>query len=151
MFDMEIEEPANIPSHAYLDQRKTRGDMLKELGFDSYAEYLDSDLWRSIRERVFYEKGRRCTCCSKMASQVHHAEYTDENLAGDNLDELFPVCGECHRKTHFKRGKFRSQRASKQSLNRRKNSNRGKSKRHKQMLRDQQINDIAAEQNAQYF
>ncbi len=76
-------------------------DNLQSLGFVSYADYLKSPLWASIRSRVYASKGRICLDCkSHRATQIHHRQYDLETLKGDTLNYLVPVCRNCHRKEH---------------------------------------------------
>lgn len=78
-----------------------RNDTCKKIGFKSYAAYLDSPLWKSIRKRVFSFKGGDCVSCGGKANQIHHSEYTYENLSGKTFDGLYPVCGDCHHSAEF--------------------------------------------------
>src|SRR5688572_32003249 len=66
---------------------------LKELGFSSYAEYLQSDLWATIRARVLDRDNHTCVFCSKPARQVHHRRYGVHILAGRDLMPLKSLCG----------------------------------------------------------
>jgi hypothetical protein len=77
-----------------------RQGYLRDLGFGAYLDYLESDLWRSIRERVFAES-RECFACGRYATQVHHERYTPENLSGRSLAGLWRVCGSCHHLAEF--------------------------------------------------
>lgn len=90
-----------------------RPAILKRHGFASYEGYLQSGTWKSIRSRVFRLKGIHCVCCESMAEQVHHSEYTAENMfnVSDSAirETLFPVCDDCHRIVHFGHCSFRSQ------------------------------------------
>jgi 5-methylcytosine-specific restriction endonuclease McrA len=70
-------------------------------GFATYRQYLNSDLWKSIRERVFLEHGSKCHLCQREASQVHHRHYGRRTLCGKTLFHLLPVCGKCHRDIEF--------------------------------------------------
>jgi len=72
-----------------------RDALLKSMGFQSYAEYLDSETWRVVRAE-FLKNNYRCTFCKQPAEQVHHAKYTAENLTGVSKDFLHAVCGHCH-------------------------------------------------------
>lgn len=78
--------------HGYTERNKN----LLAIGFGSYWEYLNSDMWKIIRAMVFETKGRKCVSCSSAASQVHHAAYDMETLVGSNLERLHPVCKSCH-------------------------------------------------------
>lgn len=82
--------------------RFKRDRRLKNIGFATYQAYLNSDLWKEIRDRVFAEKGSACLCCGKVAVQIHHTRYKMEDLLGTNLRHLQPVCGSCHREIEFK-------------------------------------------------
>lgn len=75
--------------------REERSQILKKMGFDSYAAYLDSYLWKGIRARVL-KRHRRCRLCRKWASQVHHQTYSEANLRGKTLQGLASICGTCH-------------------------------------------------------
>lgn len=73
-------------------QRNTR---LSVLGYDGYAEYLNSDDWKKIRE----EKLRlfpNCLLCRKPAEQVHHLDYSHEVLLGLVPQLLVTLCDACH-------------------------------------------------------
>lgn len=82
-----------------------RDKMLLELGFPSYSAYLASELWQSIRTRVFKQRGRECFGCGKFAVSVHHNKYTRDNLSGRRISNLFPVCHQCHKDVELKDGK----------------------------------------------
>lgn len=73
-----------------------RNRILQNLGFNSYSQYQQSQLWSEIRERVFEQRGRKCCKCGEHATQVHHSRYTTKNLSGETIGWLHPVCGTCH-------------------------------------------------------
>lgn len=75
-----------------------RNNIINNLGFLSYKEYLNSSLWKSIRNKILPSK---CILCPKRANQIHHYDYTYENLTGESLKHLYPVCGNCHKKIEF--------------------------------------------------
>lgn len=75
-----------------------RNDNLAALGFQSYRAYLRSDLWQSIKARVFQERGRRCERCERPASHVHHRAYDPATLRGDDIRSLTVACRRCHGK-----------------------------------------------------
>ena len=83
--------------------RFARDRRLKAIGFNSYKEYLKSDLWKSIRENVFDVKGKMCAAkdCTAPATQIHHTRYKMEELGGRNLRHLHPLCRDCHYKIEF--------------------------------------------------
>jgi hypothetical protein len=66
---------------------------------DSYAEYLESDVWKKIRARVLKRDKNKCLGCGKRAYAVHHRRYP-RNLGQERLDWLYSVCAECHSAIH---------------------------------------------------
>lgn len=77
------------------EQYQLRDDLLQKIGFQCYADYLASDLWRGIRNR-FLSRHPSCAVCSKRACQVHHAKYTLATLNGKDDRWLISVCRGCH-------------------------------------------------------
>jgi 5-methylcytosine-specific restriction endonuclease McrA len=75
-----------------------RNDAVKRIGFCSYANYLVSPLWKSIRERVLKRADHCCCACTGVAWQAHHRHYSDDVLRGDRIDEsvLVAICRDCH-------------------------------------------------------
>lgn len=83
-----------------------RNRVLVTMGFKSYSDYLKSDLWAGIRQRVLDSNDGTCACCRvKPANQVHHRKYTPENLSGRSLSHLIALCAGCHRNAEFS-GKY---------------------------------------------
>ena len=76
-------------------------NITEELGFQTYEDYLASELWKQIRKRVFETHGTTCCCCERKATQVHHHEYSRKNVSGETIDGLYPVCPDCHTSVHF--------------------------------------------------
>lgn len=83
----------------------SRDFILRQIGFSSYREYLKSELWRNIREKVFQLKGRLCFLCGNLANQVHHNRYHRNDLLGKTLAYLFPICDKCHEGIEFSKRK----------------------------------------------
>jgi 5-methylcytosine-specific restriction endonuclease McrA len=89
-----------------------RARTLYYLGFATYQAYLRSALWRSIRVRVFKQKGHTCSLCSRRATQVHHRSYDRLTLRGAILTYLEPICRYCHQKIEvYPSGRKRARRA----------------------------------------
>lgn len=80
-----------------------RDKYLQEIGFNSYQEYLNSDLWKSIRIRVFKKKGHICIGCNNQATILHHQVYSKSALEGrkGHIDSILPICASCHNKIEF--------------------------------------------------
>lgn len=83
----------------------SRNLILKEIGFDSYKDYLKSNLWKNIRQEVLTRDKNNCQICGCHGTQVHHSRYHKNDLLGNNLKFLHCLCGECHHKIEFKEDK----------------------------------------------
>ncbi len=79
----------------------SRDAILNRMGFMTYKQYLESDMWRSIRARVYDAKGRNCLTCGNPATEVHHRRYHESDLRGLYLTYLMPICRACHEKVEF--------------------------------------------------
>jgi hypothetical protein len=102
-----VREKARKPKYY---RNRNRGDylgraiVLKELGFSTYREYLQSDLWKSIRKRVCKIKGDACFLCGNKATELHHNSYRYKDLVGKRLRYINPICHSCHGKIEFDDG-----------------------------------------------
>lgn len=68
---------------------------------ETYQQYLETDLWRNIRKRVFDLRGKYCEGCGTDANiQVHHSVYSQRVFSGQTLNGLRVVCRGCHEKIH---------------------------------------------------
>lgn len=81
-----------------------RNYWLKEAGYATYRDYLQSKTWKKIRRAVL-DATPNCYGCAATATQVHHGEYTREILDGSIMDKglswklvLFAVCRKCHKR-----------------------------------------------------
>lgn len=100
---------------------RLRDEILREIGFRSYKEYLASDLWAEIRAVALTRDGHKCHVCRRPATQVHHTKYTVEVMTGVSIISLKSICGGCHRGIEFsKRGKRTIKVANKTMRRRRK-------------------------------
>lgn len=73
-----------------------RNRSLETLGFRSYEAYLESGLWKRIRDRKL-SSAPACGRCGKKARQLHHGSYDLATMSGESLDALIPACDKCHR------------------------------------------------------
>lgn len=75
-------------------------ERLRDAGFQSYKEYLQSELWRQKKAEFFQVRPRRCWVCnSEDQFEVHHKTY--ERVTCERLDDLVGLCGKCHDKVHL--------------------------------------------------
>jgi len=65
-----------------------------------YSEYLESDLWKTIRAKVLLRDGCICRVCRSKAIVVHHRNYNTATMSGDDLDSLISLCKSCHKRVH---------------------------------------------------
>jgi hypothetical protein len=74
---------------------------LSQIGFQSYAEYLNSALWKKIRWEVLCYFNFKCFCCEGRATQVHHQCYHKRDLLGKRRRFLKAICSTCHESLEF--------------------------------------------------
>lgn len=80
---------------------EARNQILASLGFPSYKDYLQSELWSRIRGQILDRDNRTCDACKRPASHVHHRKYTLENLSGKSLGWMVSLCPRCHHNAEF--------------------------------------------------
>ncbi len=83
-----------------LTQYNYRNSILKEMGFSTYEEYLNSDHWRQIRAKAAQNPHyKKCNICGSSKNlNLHHTRYTRIN--GTTLANLVMLCREHHIITH---------------------------------------------------
>lgn len=81
-----------------------RNDNLSDLGYAGYAAYLQSDDWKTIREKKL-RAHPDCRACGKPADQVHHIDYSPEVLLGLFPGLLVSLCDGCHGDIEFAPGR----------------------------------------------
>ncbi len=66
----------------------------------TYADYLKSDHWRSIRQQKIDKCNGGCEVCGEdeVRLDVHHKNY--ENLGHETLEDLAALCPYCHTDVH---------------------------------------------------
>jgi len=78
-----------------------RKKFLSKLGFQSYADYLKSELWTKIRRRVLSRRKGCKVCGNTKYLQIHHTRYTFLNLSGKSTRYLIVLCQKCHEKVSY--------------------------------------------------
>jgi hypothetical protein len=74
-------------------------ERLRDAGFQSYKEYLQSELWRQKKAEFFEVRPRKCWVCNSQDQfELHHKTY--ERVTSERLDDLVGLCGKCHDKVH---------------------------------------------------
>lgn len=75
---------------------------LAAMGYTSYADYLRSAMWRSIRSEVLRRSSGVCEVCrSAPAREIHHRSYVLPVMKGKRLDLLVACCHDCHSGSEF--------------------------------------------------
>ena len=77
--------------------------------FTNYKEYLKSDHWKNVKKRYKDSKlTQKCYICgSNKHINIHHKTY--KRLGKEKLNDLVPLCQECHYLTHKALGISNSQ------------------------------------------
>lgn len=72
----------------------------KTLGFETYEDYLLSEIWES--KKNFMIKLKKCckNCKSTDNLNVHHKTYL--NVGNEKEDDLEVLCITCHKRIHGK-------------------------------------------------
>jgi hypothetical protein len=71
----------------------------RDPGFD-YDQYLRSDQWYEIRDRVLAAARFVCAACFNRATHVHHRDYRPRVLRGEDDSPLVPMCKHHHDVIH---------------------------------------------------
>ena len=73
----------------------------KELGFETYQEFLQSYIWEEKRKVIIMRRGNFCEKCnSKESLQVHHLNYN--NVGNESKNDVIVLCKKCHEEEHGK-------------------------------------------------
>ena len=65
----------------------------------SYQIYLNSESWKSKRDKLFASVGEICADCGKKKKlQAHHLTY--DNFGNEPLSDLLALCKTCHMERH---------------------------------------------------
>lgn len=90
-----------IHEHECIHCYSERNHNLKKLGFTDYKDYLSSVVWANVKDKVYAAKGKRCVGCGKPAIHIHHRRYRIEDLEGDTIEYLEPICKSCHKSIEY--------------------------------------------------
>lgn len=73
---------------------------LQALGYSSYDSYLASSHWRDMRKRYreAADRPQNCINCGSEHFELHHTTY--ERLGAEELDDIAPLCRDCHQLVH---------------------------------------------------
>jgi 5-methylcytosine-specific restriction endonuclease McrA len=71
---------------------------MRDMWFIRYNEYLYSDEWKRIRNKVVESDGHCLNCQSKNNLQAHHIDY--DNVGMEEQSDLLTLCRDCHKQIH---------------------------------------------------
>ena|ERR1041385_6770925 len=78
-----------------------RNRWLKQHGFLTYSQYLITQHWQDLRQRLFNVRGKKCERCdSEKEIEIHHKTY--ERIGKEELSDLLILCRTCHGEEHAK-------------------------------------------------
>ena len=78
---------------------------LQRLGYKDYSAYIGSSAWADVKRRYrASDLPQDCFCGETENLHLHHLTY--ERVGQEELTDLSPLCGDCHRMIHVleKRG-----------------------------------------------
>ncbi len=83
-----------------LARSRTREVRMRELGFESYSEYLHSPDWHEVkvRYRASIREAQCQLCDSSLDLHLHHLTY--DRVGEELVSDLMLLCGECHAAVH---------------------------------------------------
>lgn len=83
------------------EARRQRYLIEKQMQINDYHEYLKSDKWRTIRNKILNRCKYICEgCLIREAVHVHHITYN--NIGNELAFQLVGLCEECHETAHKK-------------------------------------------------
>ena len=111
-WDMDAEQAYRYGDYgAKREAFRQRQDDANARWWRTYQTFMESPVWKAMRQRVMVRAGGMCEAClEKPAQQVHHTVYpkgatgdgvpTLQELAAHPLYELRAICYECHALQH---------------------------------------------------
>lgn len=76
--------------------------LLAEYRQRPYAERRQTREWAQLKRQIHCRDGYRCRLCGNGEGPLHVHHCTYENYAEERLEDLITLCGECHRRFHFR-------------------------------------------------
>lgn len=75
-------------------------EQLQQLGFDSYAEYLESDHWQEFRKKYYSKRPYKCFVTGDRENiDLHHIDYS--HLGNERLKDVVPLRHDIHGLVHI--------------------------------------------------
>ena len=87
------------------DDTSSLSGRLRPLGFQRYSEYLASDHWQDVRRRYRESDLPQICPCGETRVALHHTTYV--RLGEELLEDLTPLCRDCHARAHGRKPRRR--------------------------------------------
>jgi len=86
----------------YTENQRKREIMQENVGSFLYNDYLQSDYWKELREKVLVRDNRQCVLCKNQNNlHVHHNSYRERGFGIEKeMPHLITLCEQCHRVFH---------------------------------------------------
>jgi hypothetical protein len=82
----------------------TPQDRARDLQRMTYADYLRTPEWETLKVRALTDAAHRCRGCDISGDlEVHHRRYPKPFEWGSELSDLVVLCHPCHRAVHVVR------------------------------------------------
>lgn len=91
----ECHEPMEIIPHPH-----GKGNY-RSIGFKTYEDYLESELWQRIRDYLTRKYTYRCTFCRDPTTELFHSGYNVDHLLSRDINSTIPVCKQCRRRIEW--------------------------------------------------
>lgn len=82
-------------------KRRLEREGLESITHLPYEKYLRSALWLAIREWIIERDKGACTICEGAAVEIHHHDYDESTMWGEQSDSLTALCAHCHQLVEF--------------------------------------------------
>jgi hypothetical protein len=69
-----------------------------EVARSEYEKSMLSGKWQRVRYAALKDARRKCECCGRPATQVHHVTYM--RLGAERPEDTQALCGPCHAEVH---------------------------------------------------
>jgi 5-methylcytosine-specific restriction endonuclease McrA len=84
-----------------LKKSKSESRQTKTIDCKTYTDFLQSDYWSLVRNKILIRDGHMCIIChSKDNLCVHHSTYKNHKNELNHLSDLDTLCKDCHKIIH---------------------------------------------------
>lgn len=89
-------KPPKLSKNA--EKNKKRREAIEYRKKLPYIEFLKTNYWKRVREKVLLRDGKKCIICGDTKYlQVHHDHYKNHGDEMRHLEDLMTLCRKCHK------------------------------------------------------